>query len=83
MSVENTRQKFLSLALAVRRDEALRTILSTSEMAAVALLLNRADWLDEMQMSLLGAIDRIGMTLISQLRHVEPLVQKVPDEMQV
>ena len=60
MSAEDTRQKLLNLALAVRRDEGLRTVLSTSEQLAVALLLNRHDWLDEMQFTMIGAIDRRG-----------------------
>ena len=71
MTVEETRQKLIRLAFMVHRDEGLRTTLSTSEHLAVALLLNRADWLDEMQITLLGAIDRVGSKTLDQLRRIE------------
>ncbi|MEO7326594.1 MAG: hypothetical protein ABIW82_17370 [Dokdonella sp.] len=47
---------------------------STGEKLAVALVLNRADWLAEMQYTLAEAIDRVGMTWIRYIRTVERII---------
>jgi hypothetical protein len=43
---------------------------STGEKVAVALVLNRADWLAEMQYTLAGAIDRSGQDWVSIIPQV-------------
>jgi hypothetical protein len=43
---------------------------STGEKVAVALVLNRADWLAEMQYTLAEAIDRSGQDWVSVIPHV-------------
>ena len=47
---------------------------STGEKLAVALVLNRADWLAEMQYTLAEAIDRVGMTWLRYIRTVERII---------
>ena len=71
MAAVETRARLLSLALMVRRDDGLREVCSTAERLAVSLLLNRHEWLDELGYTTIGAIDRLGWRVVSQLRQIE------------
>jgi len=53
----------LRLTVLVEKDETSRAVLSTNERIAVALVLDRKDWLDQMSWSILAAIDRLGEDL--------------------
>lgn len=82
MAAVETRDTYLRLALSVRRDNDLRKIMSTSESLAVALLLNRHDWLNEMGFTMVGALDRLGSRLVAQLREVERVLHNTEDHPQ-
>jgi hypothetical protein len=66
-----THETYLRLALSVQRDNGIRKIMPTGEYLAVALLLNRHDWLDEIGFTMIGALGRLGLRLVAQLQQVE------------
>jgi hypothetical protein len=80
MNANETRQHLLRLALSIKRDEGMRGLLSTAEHLAVALLLNRHDWLDEMSFTMAEAFDRLSAQWVAQLRRVERELQETPPE---
>lgn len=49
-------------------------VLSTGEKLAVALVLNRADWLKEMDYTIAEAIDRVGLDWVTRLRTAERIL---------
>jgi hypothetical protein len=79
MAAVETRDTYVRLALAVRRDNDMRKIMSTGESLAIALLLNRHDWLNEMGFTMVGAFDRVGPRLVTQLREVERVLHNTAD----
>jgi hypothetical protein len=79
MAAVETRDTYLRLALSVRRDNDMRKVMSTGEALAVALLLNRHDWLSEMGFTMVGAFDRLGPRLVTQFREVERVLHKTED----
>jgi len=60
MTNDEITARILRLDALVEKDEASRTVLSTNERIAVALVLDRKVWLDQMSWALLAAIDRLG-----------------------
>ena len=60
MTIDETTARILRLVALVEKDEASRAVLSTRERIAVALVLDRKEWLDQMPWPILGAIDRLG-----------------------
>jgi len=60
MTNDEITARILRLDALVEKDEASRTVLSTNERIAVALVLDRKVWLDQMSWALLAAIDRFG-----------------------
>ena len=60
MTNDEITARILRLVALVEKDEASRAVLSTKERIAVALVLNRKGWLDQMSWPILGAIDRLG-----------------------
>lgn len=50
--------------------------LSTGEALAAALILNRADWLEQMNYTIVGALARIGETWAAALPNAEQIVRK-------
>lgn len=60
----------LRLTVLVENDETSRAVLSTNERIAVALVLDRKDWLDQMSWSILAAIDRLARN--GSARHSAP-----------
>jgi hypothetical protein len=60
MNNDEITTRILRLVALVEKDEASRAVLSTNERIAVALVLDRKDWLDQMSWAILGAIDRLG-----------------------
>jgi hypothetical protein len=61
----------VSLVRRVQQDESELGVLSTSEQLAVAIILNRPDWLAEWRYTLAQAIDRIGVKWAICLRAAE------------
>ena len=61
----------LAVARRVRANPDERDVLSTGEQLAVALVLNRPEWLAESKYTLCEAIDRLGSDWVSRLRAVE------------
>ncbi|MDT4852343.1 hypothetical protein FQZ97_865710 [compost metagenome] len=49
-------------------------VLSTGERLAAALVLNRADWLKEMNYTLCEAIDRVGPEWVALLRQAQRIL---------
>jgi len=72
---QDTFQILLDLTERIRRDNEQRHVLSTGEYLAVALLLNRSDWLDEKSYTMVEAIDHIGPQWLAELRDVERVLQ--------
>lgn len=70
----------LSFANRVKQNEDERHVLSTSEGLAVALILNRADWLAEAKYTIPEAVDRVGAKLVAVLRRVERSVNNANQE---
>jgi hypothetical protein len=60
MTEDEIASRILRLAVLVEKDETSRAVLSTNERIAVALILDRKDWLIQMSWTILGAIDRLG-----------------------
>ena len=60
MTNDEITARILRLVALVEKDEASRAVLSTRERIAVALVLDRKEWLDQMPWPILGAIDRLG-----------------------
>jgi len=60
MTEDETTARILRIAVLVEQDETSRAVLSTDERIAVALVLDRKDWLNQMSWTILGAIDRLG-----------------------
>lgn len=54
--------------------------LSTGESLAVALILNRADWLKQMNYSIVEALARIGEEWTAELRRAEQIVRTYIDQ---
>jgi hypothetical protein len=46
------------------------SVQSTGEKVAVALVLNRSDWLDEIEYTIAEAIERSGVDLVAVIPHV-------------
>lgn len=64
------RERVAQLVRFVEQDERRRGVLSTGERIAVALVLDRAEWLAEMGYSLLDAVDRLGPVWLEAARGV-------------
>jgi hypothetical protein len=58
--MSTTIEKIRSLTRAVSRDEQSFGVLSTGEQIAVALVLNKPEWLKKLHWTMLAAVDRLG-----------------------
>ena len=54
-------------------------VMSTGEKLAAALLLNRKDWLDEMNYTMAQAIDRLGPEWLSQIPQANRILEDEAD----
>ena len=58
--MSDTTDTIMRLAETVKRNPARRGVLSTGEFLAVAMVLNKPQWLKDANYSMLEAIDRLG-----------------------
>lgn len=55
------------------------SVQSTGEKLATALVLNRADWLQEMDYTIAEAIDRVGQRWVALIPHIAKVLKEEQD----